>query len=269
MAAPTREVRRTPLRFPEGSFCPEDLLDLKRAAGASVSILIPARDEEATIGEIVGRIRRRLVEGVPLVDEIVVVDDGSFDATGAAALKQGARVVEGPRIGKGEAMAAGVRSVSAAGSPEGIVVFLDGDVVGFSPRFVEGLLGPLLCHEQIELVKASYRRPMGDSPTGGGRVTELVAKPALSLLFPELSVLGQPLSGEAAIRASLLAELELASGYGVEIAMLLDTLELRGVAAIAEVEVGERRHRNRSLEDLVPQAHEVLAAVLARRGEIR
>lgn len=268
MTAARMKVAPALRRFDGACFQEGPLLEQKKRTGASVSVVVPARDEEATIGSIVGTLHHRLVEELPLIDEIVVVDDGSRDATAEAAAFEGARVVAGPRRGKGEAMAAGLEALSLGGSRDDLVVFLDGDVVEFRSSFVTGLLGPLLTHEGIDLVKASYRRPIDGQPSGGGRVTELVAKPALELLFPQLSRLGQPLSGEAAARASLLAKIDLAGGYAVEIAMLLDTLALLGPGAIAEVDLEERRHRNRSLEELVPQAKEVLAAILERGGAL-
>ncbi len=246
-------------------FEPGELADRARRCGCLVQVVIPARDEETTIGPIVETLRRRLVEEVPLVDDLVVVDDGSRDATALVAAAAGARVVEGPGLGKGEAMAAACAVLGErARRPGSLVVFLDGDVVGFRAEFVTGLVGPLLEDESLLLVKGAYRRPIASAPTGGGRVTELVAKPALSLLVPELAALSQPLAGETALRGSLLSELELAGGYAVEMAMLLDTYRRHGLPALAEVDLGERRHRNRSLEELVPEARAVLAAVLER-----
>ena len=251
--------------FDHTDFPHEMLLAAKRERGISVHVLIPARDEEATIGDIVRTIRVQLMDDVSLVDSLVVVDDASLDATAARAAESGARIVDGPGLGKGEAMA-----TATAGLPaRSIAVFLDGDVVGFHAGFVTGLVGPLLADPGIDLVKGAYRRPLGPSPSGGGRVTELVAKPALSLCFPELAGMDQPLAGETAIRASLLAELQLAPGYAVEVAMLIDAYELRGPAVLAQVDLGERRHRNRSLEELVPEARAVLGTILERAERLR
>ncbi len=254
--------------FHYAEFDAEELAAAKRRRRAAVHVVIPARDEEDTIGAIVSAVRRDLMQVVQLVDELVVVDDQSDDATGALAAANGARVVAGPGAGKGEAMAHGVASLTTAWSgPEPsdrVVVFLDGDVRGFGSGYVTGLLGPLLCEEGIDLVKGRYRRPLGDQPTGGGRVTELLAKPALRLFFPELGLLDQPLAGEAAIRWSLLDEITLAGGYAVEVAMIIDTYLARGANAIAEVDLGERRHRNRNLEELVPEAETVLQTIVER-----
>ncbi len=229
---------------------------LEAAKGdARVVVCIPARDEARTIGAIVGSIRCHLQGRI--VDEILVVDDGSLDATAVEAERHGAVVVQGAGPGKGEAM----RLARGRGD---YVVFLDGDVENFAPHFVSGLLGPLLCREGTVLVKGSYARPLGDRPNEGGRVTELVAKPLLSLLFPELGGIAQPLAGETAIRHDVLDALELTAGYGVEMGLLLDVWRAFGTAAIAQVDLGVRRHRNRPLSELAPQARDVIAAALER-----
>ncbi len=242
----------------------EALLAGKQARSALVQVAIPARDEEATIGPIVETIRRELMDEVGLVDTLVVVDDASSDGTAAAAARAGAEVVSGPGEGKGEAMASALSLFPP--ERESLVVFLDGDVTGFGAHFVTGLLGPLLTGEEVELVKGRYARPLDAAGRGGGRVTELVAKPALSLYFPPLAAIDQPLAGETALRASLAKEVGLAGGYAVEVALLIDTYLLAGPGAIAEVDLGVRRHRNRPLGELVPQAHEVLTAILGRAG---
>lgn len=234
-----------------------------------VSVCIPARDEEATVGPIVEMVRRELVEGVGLVDDLLVVDDRSTDATARVAVAAGARVVPVPHVapvsssaaGKGEAMRLGL-----AASTGNIVVFLDGDVENFGTHFVTGLLGPLLRCPETMLVKACYRRPLGDCPTGGGRVTELVARPVLSLLFPELSAVVQPLAGEVAVRREALDHIELADGYGVEMGMLIDISRRYGLDSIAQVDLDVRTHRNRPLHELAPQARDVLDVALCRAG---
>ncbi|MCU1494789.1 MAG: hypothetical protein JWO62_2553, partial [Acidimicrobiaceae bacterium] len=164
-------------------------------------------------------------------------------------------------LGKGDAMRAGLAATTGD-----LVVFLDADVTNFRPHFVSGLLGPLLTRPETVLVKGCYARSLHGSPTGGGRVTELVARPALSLLFPELAGVAQPLAGETAVRRAVLDDLQLTAGYGVEMALLLDVAERYGAAALAQVDLGTRSHRNRTLADLAPQAREVLAAALARVG---
>jgi len=227
---------------------------------ARITVCIPARDEAATIGAIVGCIRRNLLDETGLVDEILVIDDGSSDGTASEARRHGAVVLDGPGLGKGEAM-------RLAGGRADFVVFLDGDVENFGAYFVTGLLGPLLTDQsddQVLLVKGCYTRPLGREPAGGGRVTELVAKPLLSLLFPELAGVAQPLAGETALRAHVLDSIELAGGYGVEMGLLIDVWRRWGTGAIAQVDLGERRHRNRPLAELGVQAREVMAAAFAR-----
>lgn len=255
-----------PARYSHSQFEPAELEARKLAQQITVHVAIPARDEAATIAPIVETVRRALIEQVALVDDLVVVDDRSTDATAAKARAAGAEVVTGPGKGKGEAMAFGLSLFPP--SEKALVVFLDGDVEDFAPHFVTGLLGPLLTDPGVELVKGAYARPPGPGGAGGGRVTELVAKPALSLYFPELAALSQPLAGETALRASLGKELSFAPGYAVEVAALIDTYQLAGLQAIAEVDLGERRHRNRPLAALVPQAEQVLGAILQRAGAL-
>jgi glucosyl-3-phosphoglycerate synthase len=239
-----------------------EVADLVAAKGRSrVLVCIPARDEERTIGPIVSCIRDELGGSTGLVDEILVVDDASTDATRRESLRHGAVVVSGPGIGKGEAMR------EARGRSD-FVVYLDGDVENFGAHFVTGLLGPLLFDAGVRLVKGAYSRPLGDAPSGGGRVTELVAKPLIRLLFGELSGVIQPLAGETALRAGVLDELELAGGYAVEMGLLVDVWRRWGTRAIAQVDLGERRHRNRPLSELGPQAHDVMGAALARSGAL-
>ncbi|MDA8037938.1 MAG: glucosyl-3-phosphoglycerate synthase [Actinomycetota bacterium] len=242
--------------YRHGDFDPARLAVLK--GGATVTVCIPARDEAATIGAIVGTIRRELgAKGAGLVDEILVVDDASSDGTGRVARREGATVIAGPGYGKGQAMGLACRRAD-------IVVFLDGDVANFGAHFVTGLLGPLLTSPQTVLVKGAYERPVAGDPNGGGRVTELVAKPLLSLLFPELSGVSQPLAGETALRRRVLEDLELAPGYGVEIGLLIDVAERYGADAVAQVDLGVRLHRNRPLKELSSQAREVMQAALVR-----
>ena len=250
--------------FPVG-----ELRTLKKEV--QISVCIPARNEEATIGAIVETVRRDLVEGAGLVDDLLVVDDRSHDATAVVAFAAGARVVSVPTsepstepgVGKGEAMRRGL-----AASNGDIVVFLDGDVENFGMHFVTGLLGPILAFPHIVLVKACYRRPFGECPTGGGRVTELVARPLVLLLFPELSGVVQPLAGEVAVRRRALEQIELADGYGVELGMLIDLSRRYGAGSIAQVDLDVRAHRNRPLHELAPQARDVLDVAL-RRGGLR
>lgn len=233
-----------------------------------VSVCIPAHDEAATVGEVVTKLRLHLVERVPLIDEVMVIDDHSSDRTAQVAADAGARVVMAadvlPQVaggnGKGEALWRSLHS--AIGD---IVAWCDADITDFGARFVVGLLGPLLLRPDIAFVKGYYERPTATGDTGG-RTTELMARPLLATLFPHLATIRQPLSGEYAGRRSLLEQLPFVRGYGVDLAMLIDVAEVAGTAAIAQVDLGTRRHRNRQLDQLGPQALVVLQAALNRAG---
>ena len=231
----------------------------KAASGLRISVCVPARNEAATLAGVVAPVVGALQGAEPLVDELIVVDDCSADDTGTIAEALGARVVRrtGPP-GKGSAMAEGVRAATGD-----IVVFVDADVANFGLHFVTGLVEPLLGDARLVMVKGTYRRPENDG-AGGGRVTELLARPLLRRLLPELAFLRQPLAGEVAIRRHALDGLVLEGGYGVEIGMLLDVAARFGPAAVAQVDLGERIHRNRPLAELSAQADEVLGAVLSR-----
>ncbi|MFD6115608.1 glucosyl-3-phosphoglycerate synthase [Streptomyces yangpuensis] len=247
----------------------DQLLDLKRAAGTRVSVVLPALDEEATVGAIVEVIRRELIEGlpVPLVDELVVVDSGSADRTAEVAAKAGARVVHRdeilPRIpalpGKGEVL---WRSLLATTGD--IVCFVDADLRDFSATFVSGIVGPLLTDPGVQFVKAMYDRPLGDAPGQGGRVTELVARPLLNLHWPQLAGFVQPLGGEYAVRRTLLERLPFPVGYGVELGLLVDALHTVGLDALAQVDVGVRLHRHQG-----GQALGRMAAAIYRTAQVR
>ncbi|MEQ1872790.1 MAG: glucosyl-3-phosphoglycerate synthase [Ilumatobacteraceae bacterium] len=234
-------------------------------AGRTVSLCIPCRDEAATIGPLVSAIRHELIERAPLVDELIVLDDRSTDETAAVAASAGATVVPidemharfGEGHGKGNALWA-----SLAASTGDFVVWLDGDITSFEPHWISRLLAPMLDDDSVALVKAVSHRPtqMG----GGGRTTELVTRPLLSLYYPELTGLHQPLAGEYAGRRDVLEQLPFVQGWGVEIAMLIDLARLHGPGSIAQVDVGTREHRHRSLHALSVQAAEVMATMLAR-----
>lgn len=231
---------------------------LLSTAGERVAVIIPAKDEATTIGPVVDAV---LASG-DLVGELVVVNDHSLDDTATVARRHGATVIDLEHVtGKGAAMAFGVRHTTAP-----IVVFLDGDVVNTQPHFVPSLVAPLMARPEIALVKAFYIRPLHDMPSGGGRVNELTARPVLSLLYPGLGEIRQPLAGETAIRRHVLDRITLADGYGVEIALLLDVAQTCGVQSLAQVDMGIRRHRNRPLEELRPMATEILRVALERYG---
>jgi glucosyl-3-phosphoglycerate synthase len=229
-----------------------------------VSVCIPARNEAATIGPIVHSIASTLAGesgGWPLVDELMVIDDNSDDRTGELALRAGARVIasEAGRGGKGQAMRTALKAAQGD-----LIVFVDADVTNFGPHFVTGLLGPLLSDESVTLVKGYYQRPLHGAPDGGGRVTELVARPVIDLLFPHLASIRQPLAGETAAHRWVLEKCGLAEGYAVELALLIDVAARFGVETIAQVDLGVRVHRNRPLAELRPQATDILRASLAR-----
>jgi glucosyl-3-phosphoglycerate synthase len=245
--------------------------DAAALAGAkgehTVSVCLPARNEEATVGAIVERVRQDLVETVPLVDEILVIDDHSTDRTAARARAAGADVVDAASVlpafgeghGKGEAL---WKSLAVARGD--LVVWCDADVRDFSPAFVVGLVGPLLRSPDVVFVKGFYDRPGGDDGSGGGRVTELVARPVISLLFPQLAAVVQPLSGEYAGRRTALEQLPFVQGYGVDLGLLVDVVDRFGIEAVAQTDLGVRRHRNRPLDQLAPQAAQVLMTALQR-----
>jgi glucosyl-3-phosphoglycerate synthase len=237
------------------------LVRSKQASGLAVSVCIPARNEVATVPHVVDVVVRALVAGRHLVDEVIVVDDGSDDGTAPAAEAAGARVLRrGGPPGKGLAMA----DAAAAASGD-VVVFLDADVRNFSAHFVTALLRPLFDGgDDVVLVKASYRRPLNGVDGEGGRVTELVVRPLVERLFPELAFVAQPLAGEVAIRRRALDHLVLEPGYGVEIGMLVDVAARFGLSAIAQADLGERVHRNRPLAELADQSRQIVAAMLDR-----
>ncbi|MFJ8147192.1 glucosyl-3-phosphoglycerate synthase [Streptomyces sp. NPDC096048] len=245
----------------------QQLMAAKHAGGQSVSVVLPALDEEATVGGIVSVIRRELMERVPLVDELVVVDSGSRDRTSAVAAAAGARVVHRdailPRVpavpGKGEVL---WRSLLVTGGD--IVCFVDADLREFSADFVSGIVGPLLTEPDVHLVKAMYDRPLGTAPGQGGRVTELMARPLLNMHWPRLAGFVQPLGGEYAARRSLLEQLPFPVGYGVELGMLVDALHLVGLDALAQVDVGVRRHRHQD-----GQALGRMSAAIYRTAQLR
>ncbi|MBQ0913972.1 glucosyl-3-phosphoglycerate synthase [Streptomyces sp. RM99] len=245
----------------------QQLLAAKQAGGQTVSVVLPALDEEETVGEIVSVIRRELMERVALVDELLVVDSGSRDRTSAVAAAAGARVVHRdailPRVpavpGKGEVL---WRSLLVTGGD--IVCFVDADLREFRADFVSGIVGPLLTDPDVHLVKAMYDRPLGAAPGQGGRVTELMARPLLNMHWPRLAGFVQPLGGEYAARRSLLERLPFPVGYGVELGMLVDALHLVGLDALAQVDVGVRRHRHQD-----GQALGRMSAAIYRTAQLR
>jgi glucosyl-3-phosphoglycerate synthase len=254
-------VGGVPLRLVDRSTAVLRVFGADRFPATSVAVCIPARNEAATIGAIVTSVARLRDGGT--VDDLVVVDDGSTDATAATARAAGARVVStdtGP--GKGQALRRAVAETTAD-----VLVFLDADVVNFTPRYVTALTSALLADPALKLVKGAYGRPLHGQPGEGGRVTELLARPLLQRFFPELATVTQPLSGECALTRDLADRLRFDDGYGIEIGALIDTYLAYGRSAIGEVDLGlERVHRNRPLRELTVHARDVLAAVLEMAG---
>jgi glucosyl-3-phosphoglycerate synthase len=239
-------------------------------AGRTVSVVLPALNEEETVASVVQSITPMLGG---LVDELVVLDSGSTDDTAIRALTAGARVVSReeavPELptqpGKGEAL---WRSLAAASGD--VIAFVDSDLINPDPMFVPRLVGPLLTVDGVHLVKGFYRRPLmvsgREDANGGGRVTQLVARPLLAALRPELSGVLQPLGGEYAGTRELLTSVPFAPGYGVEIGLLIDTYDRLGLEAIAQVNLGVRAHRNRPLTELSAMSRQVVATLLSRCG---
>jgi glucosyl-3-phosphoglycerate synthase len=239
-----------------------------RKGSNRISMCFPARDEAATIGTIVRTVRRELVERVPLVDEIVVMDDGSHDETAAIAADEGAvvrRVADvlpalGAGSGKGEAL---WKSLFVASGE--IVAWCDSDITNFDERFVVGLVGPLVLDANVDFVKGFYERPVDViPPLTGGRTTELVARPLISILFPELATVVQPLSGEYAGRRTLLEQLPFATGYGVDLGLLVDIARRGGASSIFQVDLGTRTHRHRTLQELSAQSLAIMQTAFVK-----
>jgi glucosyl-3-phosphoglycerate synthase len=241
---------------------------------ATISVVIPARNEASTIAGIVAGIRRALVEEHPLVDELVVMDSDSSDDTASLARDAGARVHAvrsvrpdlGEYPGKGEALWKSQFVTSGD-----LLVFIDADLTGWGTHFVTGLLGPLLASPTTALVKGFYDRVLDDGTSGpvssqGGRVTELVARPLLNLHWPALAAVVQPLAGEWAIRRAVFERLSVPVGYGVELAVLLDVAASAGLDAIAQVDLGSRAHSHQSVHDLGVMAAEIIAVAHRRLG---
>ncbi|HEY3473011.1 MAG TPA: glucosyl-3-phosphoglycerate synthase, partial [Anaerolineales bacterium] len=254
------------------------LLRLKRERGLSISLALPALNEEKTVGNVIQTIKGALMDTVPLLDEIVLIDSNSEDRTREIARELGVPVYihqeilpsYGSRRGKGEALWKSLYCTQGD-----IVIWLDTDIVNIHPRFAYGLIGPLLLRPDVQFVKGFYRRPLrvGDKiqAGGGGRVTELTARPLLNLFYPELSGVIQPLSGEYGGLRAALEQFSFFSGYGVEIGLLIDVLNKFGLNAIAQVDLQERIHHNQPLEALSKMSFAIIQAVMkkleARSGQ--
>lgn len=257
-------ARRT---FQGAEYTPQRVAEIKDAQ--TVSVVIPVKEAALTVGRVAATCVRLREAGA--VDQVVVIDAASTDGSAESAARAGAEVHQeadlltqfGEVQGKGDAL---WRSLSVATGD--IVVFVDSDTEGFSERFVCGLAGPLLEHLDLQMVKGAFDRPFTSSGVriegGGGRVNELVARPLLNTYFPELAALRQPLAGELAARRGALVELPFRTGYGVEIALLIDFYERFGLDAIAQSDLGERLNRHQHLHELAPMAFAVQRALLAR-----
>ncbi len=242
---------------------------LARRRAHSVSVVVPARECAATIGEVAGVLADLRRRGA--IDQLLVVDGDSSDATAQLARRAGAEVVSesslmpefGPALGKGDAM---WRSLSVCSGD--VVCFVDGDTANFGAHFATGTLGPLLLEPGVAFVKGFFRRPFraGDEvlPDDGGRVTELIARPLLRRFWPELADVRQPLAGEMAARRDLLTSLPWSTGYATETALLLDVYDVVGIEGIAQVDLDERHNDHKPLPLLAPMADEVLAAAAVR-----
>jgi glycosyltransferase involved in cell wall biosynthesis/nucleotide-binding universal stress UspA family protein len=249
----------------------DKLMALKKSQGVTVSLALPALNEEETVGRVVRIIKKELLTETPLLDEIILIDSNSSDRTREIARQQGIPVfihqelLPGltPRDGKGEAL-----WKSLLVTKGDIVLWIDTDIVNIHPRFVYGVLGPLLQNPRIQFVKAFYRRPLRvGSKTqagGGGRVTELTARPLINLFYPELSGIIQPLSGEYGARRGFLEQVPFFSSYGVETGLLIDAFERHGLSAIAQVDLLERVHHNQPLEALSKMSFIILQAFLRK-----
>ena len=280
------EARAVPARverwFGEANFHHAEFADLRRLVqlkekqGLTVSLVLPTLDEEETIGPIVRRAMREMMGRVPLIDEILVIDSMSTDRTREIAEAEGARVVQHPDVlsrygsfrGKGEALWKSVYETSGD-----IIVWADTDVRNWHPRMVYGTLGPLLHEPRLQYVKGYYQRPIVQDGVmkegGGGRVTELVARPLINLFYPELSGMIQPLAGEYAGRRGLLEAIPFFTGYAVEIGHLIDAAERVGLEGLGQVDLERRVHRNQELEGLSRMSFVILQAVMKRLEERR
>ena len=248
-----------------------ELVELKRQQGVTISLALPALDEEETVGNVISTMKKELMKKVPLLDEIVLIDSDSTDRTREIANQEGIPVYIhqqllerlGARRGKGEAL-----WKSLLVTRGDIVVWVDTDIVNIHPRFVYGIIGPLLLNPQIKLVKGFYRRPLKVGHKmqagGGGRVTELTARPLLNLFYPELSGVVQPLSGEYGGRRDALERAVFFSGYGVETGLLIDIYERYGLNAIAQVDLLEHIHHNQRLEALSKMSFAIIQTVIRK-----
>lgn len=251
------------------------LVEAKEAAGVTISLCIPTLNEERTIGKEVVIFRSELMQRYPLLDEIAVIDSGSTDKTLEIAANFGADTYlaedilpeVGAKRGKGENLWKAIYQLSGD-----IIVYIDADIKNIHPRFVYGLVAPLIYHPEMQYVKAFYDRPLayrhGIRPSGGGRVTEILIRPLFSLFFPELTAIIQPLSGEYAVRREVLEQIPFPIGYGVETSHLLDVYALYGMQAFGQTDLDQRVHRNQPTRSLGRMAFGILQTFLSRTDKL-
>jgi glucosyl-3-phosphoglycerate synthase len=251
------------------------LVEAKEAAGVTISLCIPTLNEERTIGKEVVIFRSELMQRYPLLDEIAVIDSGSTDKTLEIAANFGADTYlaedilpeVGAKRGKGENLWKAIYQLSGD-----IIVYIDADIKNIHPRFVYGLVAPLIYHPEMQYVKAFYDRPLayrhGIRPSGGGRVTEILIRPLFSLFFPELTAIIQPLSGEYAVRREVLEQIPFPIGYGVETSHLLDVYARYGMQAFGQTDLDQRVHRNQPTRSLGRMAFGILQTFLSRTDKL-
>jgi len=248
-----------------------DLCSKKKRSDLTISVCLPSLNEEDSIGKVVSTLKKHLLDQHQLIDEIVVIDSGSTDNTEQEVKKAGADFFysgdilpsEGFRKGKGENLWKAIHQLKGD-----IICYIDSDISNIHPRFVYGLVGPLIMQKELSYIKSCYERPLKWSDHteqyGGGRVTEILVRPLFSLFFPELTQLMQPLSGEYAVRRELLEELSFPIGYGVETSHLLDVYLKYGMNVLAQTDLHQRIHRHQSTITLGKMSHEILQTFLSR-----
>lgn len=250
----------------------KQLVDEKKRKNLIISLCIPTLNEERTIGKEVLLFKSELMDRYPLLDEIVIIDSGSNDKTLEVAAEYGAEVYPAesilpnlePQKGKGENLWKAVYQLKGD-----IIIYIDADIKNIHPRFVYGLLGPLILQDEIKYVKAFYDRPLAFTkekkrPSGGGRVTEILIRPLFALFFPELSNIIQPLSGEYAVRREVLEQIPFPIGYGVETSHLIDVYNLYGMSAFAQTDLDKRVHRNQATNSLGRMSFGILQTFFRR-----
>lgn len=250
------------------------LVELKKKSGTTISVCLPTLNVESTVGEIIRIFRTELMERFNLIDQLAIIDSRSTDATVEIARSEGAETYFDDEIfpglersaGKGEALWKSQQVLYGD-----IIAWVDSDIMNPHPRFVYGIVGPLLANADIHYVKGFYERPVleGDEwkKSGGGRVTELVVKPVFNLFFPDLAGLIQPLSGEYAGRRKVLQTLPFFTGYGVESGLLIDLYTRYGINAIAQVDLEVRKHRNQTIDKLSMMSFGVQQALFKRLND--